>query len=388
MSAAPAAKRARTRARVVLPTDLTVVVPTRNEADAIGPFLMALEPALHELQAEVIIVDDSSDDTPTRAAVVADALELPMELVHRPQSDRPDGLGGAVKRGFELAHGRFVAVMDADLQHPPALVPAMLARARRDGADLVVASRFAAGGRVDEFGHLRRLVSRGSAGLARLLFRRQLEGVSDPMSGFFLVRRDRLRPEALRPKGFKILLEVLVRCSPLRVAEVPYTFGERAAGESKASLREGLRYLGHLLRLRLEGRIGRLTKFGVVGASGLIVNTAALALMTERAGVHYLISALLATQLAIGWNYLLSETWVFRAVSSDGSRLRRLGWFAVVNNLALAAGVPLLWLLVFGLHIHYVTANLLSIVTLMLARFAIADTLIWRARESPAYRIN
>jgi len=231
---------------------LSVVVPTRNEAATIGPFLDALLPALEGLDAEVIFVDDSSDETPSAVEKSARRSTTPIRLHHRPAHERAGGLGGAVKVGFEAARGRFVAVMDADLQHPPAVLPLMLAAAAPvGGADLVIGSRFTGVGGVGEFGPIRKAVSQGAASLARIFFPRRLVAVTDPMSGLFLVRRERLAVDELRPHGFKILLELLVRSAPLRVAEVPYTFGERVAGESKASLREGWNYLVHLLRLRL-----------------------------------------------------------------------------------------------------------------------------------------
>lgn len=229
--------------------ELSVVVPTRNEAAGIGRFLDALLPALDGIDAEVIVVDDSTDGTPAAVESRARRSSLPIRLRHRTAHERTGGLGGAVKVGFESAQGRFVAVMDADLQHPPAVLPLMLAAAT-SGADLVVGSRFSGAGGVGDFGPVRQAVSQGAASLARLFFPKRLLEVSDPMSGLFLVRRERLVLDELRPHGFKILLELLVRSAPLRVAEVPYTFGERVAGESKASLREGCRYLMHLLRLR------------------------------------------------------------------------------------------------------------------------------------------
>jgi dolichol-phosphate mannosyltransferase len=230
--------------------ELSVVVPTRNEAAAIGRFLDALLPALDGIDAEVIVVDDSTDETPAAIESRAHRSPQPIRLHHRAAHERTGGLGGAVKLGLEHAQGRFVAVMDADLQHPPAVLPRMLAAAM-DGADLVVGSRFTGAGGVGEFGPVRKAVSQGAASLARLFFPKRLLLVSDPMSGLFLVRRERLLVDELRPHGFKILLEILVRSGPLRTAEVPYTFGERVAGTSKASLREGCNYLVHLLRLRI-----------------------------------------------------------------------------------------------------------------------------------------
>lgn len=156
-----------------------------------------------------------------------------------------------MRAGFMAASGAFFVVMDADLQHPPSVVPEMLRRAHDECADLVIGSRFAAAGSVRHFGVLRMAVSRASSLLARLCFPHRLAGVTDPMSGLFLLRRTSVDPAVLRPHGFKILLEVLARSTPSKVVEVPYVFGERVAGESKASAREGFRFLRHLIRLRI-----------------------------------------------------------------------------------------------------------------------------------------
>ena len=153
--------------------------------------------------------------------------------------------------GLRAADAPWVCVLDADLQHPPELVPLLLAAAERDEADLVVASRYRGGGRADGLGPARALISAACGSAAKLLFPMRLDGVTDPMSGFFLVRRSVVCLDELRPRGFKILLELLVRHGGLRTTEVPYTFADRHAGESKGTLREGLTYLGSLTNLRL-----------------------------------------------------------------------------------------------------------------------------------------
>ena len=143
-------------------------------------------------------------------------------------------------------------MLDADLQHPPEVIPRLLAAAERDEADLAVASRYCGTGRADGLGPARALISTACGSAAKLLFPLRLCGVTDPMSGFFLIRRSAVNLDELRPRGFKILLELLVRHGGLRTTEVPYTFADRHAGESKGTLREGLTYLGSLADLRLD----------------------------------------------------------------------------------------------------------------------------------------
>lgn len=226
----------------------SVVIPTYNEADNIGTLLDRLSAALTE-PTEIIFVDDSSDETPQVIEKEAQDRPIPIEVLHR--EEPTGGLGGAVVEGIRRARGRWVVVMDADLQHPPELMPTLPATGEKTGADLVVASRYVAGGsRAGLSGRYRLMVSSMSTLLAKTIFLRRLRGVSDPMSGFFAIRRDVVTPEALHPLGYKILLELIVRVRPRRVAEVPYVFGERHAGDSKSSVREGLRFLRHLAVLR------------------------------------------------------------------------------------------------------------------------------------------
>ena len=245
--------------------------------------------------------------------------------------------------------------MDADLQHPPELITALLEQAESRDLDLVVASRYCERGERSGLGWTRAMASRSSTTVARLLFPRRLREVSDPMSGFFLVRREAIAPDQLRPRGFKILLEILIRHPALRVAEVWFAFGERRAGKSKATIREGVRYLSLLARLRFA-------RFGAVGASGLVVNTLVLALLTDVAGLFYVISAVVATQASTLWNFCFTEAWVFSDREHRRGRATRMALFFLMNNAALALRGPLLILLTSGLGIHYVVSNIISLV--------------------------
>jgi dolichol-phosphate mannosyltransferase len=230
---------------------VSLIVPTRNEAGNISQLLVRLDRLPAGVLGEVIFVDDSDDDTPAAIAYLAPSFEFDVDVVHREPGDRAGGLSGAVVEGFRRARGEWLGVMDADLQHPPDVLADLFATGRSAGADIVCATRNVGGGGRDGLGAARDVISKSFATFARRAFPRRLRGVSDPMSGFFLVRRSALDPEALNPTGFKILLEILVRTPGLRRAEVSYEFAARFAGDSKASLREGMVYLRHLARLRL-----------------------------------------------------------------------------------------------------------------------------------------
>ncbi len=278
--------------------------------------------------------------------------------------------------------------MDADLQHPPEIIERLVARANEGDADVVLASRHCDGGETADpaFSGLRSFLSWGSTASARLLFPARLRGVTDPMSGFFLVRRDALELDRLRPRGFKILLEILGRTRGLKIAEVPFTFGERHAGESKASLREGLAYLRQLVDLRVGAFIGRLSRFAVVGLSGIPVNMLLIFLLTEGAGLYYVASAILATQGSTLWNFVLAERWVFRDRTRNGGRIGRAAKFFLVNNVALVLRVPMLFVLTSLLGVNYLVSNLITLFSLTVIRFVVSDRMIWRVASRKAVK--
>jgi glycosyltransferase involved in cell wall biosynthesis len=230
---------------------VSLIIPTRNEAGNISELLVRLDRLPAGVLGEVIFVDDSDDDTPAAIAYLGPSVDFPVDVVHREAGHRDGGLSGAVLEGFRRAKCEWMAVMDADLQHPPEVLADLFARGSADGADIVCATRNVGGGARDGLGAARDLISKSFTTFARRAFPRRLRGVSDPMSGFFLVRRSAVDPDTLNPTGFKILLEILVRTPGLRRAEVAYEFACRHAGDSKASLRQGVTYLRHLARLRL-----------------------------------------------------------------------------------------------------------------------------------------
>lgn len=248
-SAAPPSTRGATRTRV------TVIVPTRNEAANVEPLLSRLEPALAGQEAEVIFVDDSDDSTPevVQHRAAQDRPGFAVRLLHRAAGHRAGGLGTAVAAGLAAAGGEWAVVMDGDLQHPPELVPRLIQAGEDGGVAVVVASRHVAGGASDGLsGRSRVFVSDSATRLAKAMFPYGLRGVSDPMSGYFAVRRSEIDVSALRPDGFKILMEILVRSPRIKRSEIGFVFEDRLAGESKASFAEGLRFFRHLARLSLR----------------------------------------------------------------------------------------------------------------------------------------
>lgn len=225
------------------PAALSIVVPTYNERDRLADLVEAIFAAYaaERLDGELVIVDDNSPDGTGRLADDL-AARYRVRVIHRAGKL---GLGTAVVEGFEAATAPVVGVIDADLSHPPAALPRMLAAMRAEGADMVIGSRYIPGGGTRHWGAGRLLMSRAACVMAR-----GLTPVRDATSGFFLIRRDLARGVTISAGGFKICLELLVRGRPGTVVEAPYVFEGRTAGESKMNLREALGYLEQLRDLR------------------------------------------------------------------------------------------------------------------------------------------
>ena len=365
--------------------DLTVVIPTRNEAPNVPEMLRRLDGALRDLDAEVLFVDDSDDDTPAVISAAARAAPRPIRLLHRAPENRTGGLGGAVIAGMRTAAAPWVVVLDGDLQHPPELVPALVATGRATSADLVYGTRYSGRGTAHGLdGALRSLVSTLCTVLAKLVFPRRLRGISDPMSGFFAVRVDAVALPALRPAGYKILVEIIARSALSTVTAVPYAFRPRFAGRSKASLREGLLFLRHLLVLRTTvGRLGQLAGFLTVGLSGVVVNTIVLSLLTATAvGLPYLVASVIATHVAILWNFLLLERFVFRGTPGR-TFLSTFPRFWCVNAALLPVQLGLLALAVEVGHIPPVPANVVVLALVFLVRYLATLGWVFSRRGAP-----
>jgi dolichol-phosphate mannosyltransferase len=234
---------------------LSVVIPTRNEA-ATAPLLISrLNEALSDISAQLIFVDDSDDDTPEVVRRCAGDGGLSIELIHREGASRRGGLSTAAVAGIRAAAGEYICIMDADLQHPPQLVKSLLTRAEETGADIVIASRYVRGGSDEGLGGpSRKAISWAAKWLAKIAFFERIHSVKDPLSGFFLARRSVLTKATLRPIGFKILLDILIRSDWSAIQEVPLQFASRAGGTSKATLKQGKDFLLHVLSLFWHAR--------------------------------------------------------------------------------------------------------------------------------------
>ena len=356
-------------------TPVTIIVPTFNERDNVAELVARTAVALEGWDAEILFVDDSTDDTAAEVERVAADAPIPVRVIHR--SENTGGLGGAVVIGLEAAASDVCIVMDGDLQHPPELLPVLLARFAQGDADVVAASRYVGGGDTSGLGTAVRFgVSRVATWLTRAMFPIRLARSTDPMTGFFLVDRGRLDVSTLQPRGFKILLEILAR-NDLRIAEVPMEFAERRHGTSKASFRQGAMFLEHLARLRF----GKMSLFALIGVIGAAANLGIMWALTA-AGVPYIWAAIIGAEVTIIGNFVLQERFVFADMRTDARALGiRFASSFAFNNVEAALRIPVMALMVESWHISSVVATGLSLIVAFFARFLFHSLVVYAPRR-------
>jgi dolichol-phosphate mannosyltransferase len=324
----------------VRPIELAVIIPTFKEAGNVEALVRRLDAALAGIAWEAIFVDDNSPDgTAERARAIAarDRRVRCLERVGR------RGLSSACIEGMLATPAPLIAVIDGDLQHDETLLPDMVARLRsRPELDIVIGSRFVAGGSAGGFSDERAAQSRLATRLSRAVLRQDL---ADPMSGFFMLRAGLLREvlPRLSAVGFKLLLDIFASARrPLRFEELPYAFRERASGDSKLDGAVALEYL-LLLYDKAFGRLvpARFALFGLIGGLGVGVHFAILIALFKGAGQGFGTAQTLATLGAMTFNFFLNNALTYRDQQLSGTRALFLGWlsFCLVCGLGAAANV-------------------------------------------------
>ncbi len=365
-----------------------------NEADNVMPLVKRIYETLRSIgdrPAEVLFVDDSKDTKTVQAITLAKmayhTANFRVNVYHRTGEKRWGGLSGAVTDGFNKAEADQIIVMDGDLQHPPETIASMIKAA--ESYDMVVASRYREGGDASGLdGGIRHLVSRASTLLAKAFFPIRLRPVSDPMTGFFLVNKRLIDTNILRPKGFKILLEILGTHPKLSVTEVPLEFAERLAGESHGDLKQGVAFLSQLVTLRtasavsMFNRLPKYVQFGAIGGGVFALGMGLLALLVEV--FHWTPLAANAVQLVVTFalNYLLNKhlTWKDRDISRSAANKFFVSRAAtlVLNYYLFAALIKFhttftLFGQAFVAHINYLTANVIALIGVMAINYIISD---------------
>ncbi|NEQ95745.1 MAG: glycosyltransferase [Cyanothece sp. SIO2G6] len=376
----------------------SLVVPTYNAENNIQErvsFLSrVLEGALGNAY-ELIVVDDNSPDRTWNIALGL-VEEFPTLKVMR--QTKESGLSTAVIRGWQVARGDVLGVIDGDLHHPPEVLSKLLGQIE-NGANLAVSSRHIDRGEVRRWSFVRRFLSRGTQILGLILVPDVLGRVSDPMSGYFVLRRQAIAGRALNPGEYSLLLEVIGRGRIQAIAEVSYICQEQTKRERNVTSIPYLDYVHHLLRLRLSLGISswifglwqqrqtrRLLQFGMVGFTGVFVDMAFLYLLHDPATLNLGLttSKIIASEIAIINNFVWNDAWTFADVSQKqqgwSQRLQRLAKFNLVCGAGLILNVLILNLLFNVFGVHYLFANLSAIAMITFWNFWLNLKLSWRAK--------
>lgn len=364
----------------------SLIIPTYNEGQNVSKIVSQLTKLLDASlpgDYELILVDDNSPDETWKIAQSLTASYPQLQVMRRIEER---GLSTAVIRGWQAARGEILGVIDADLQHPPEILLKLLAEIHR-GADLAVASRHVEGGGVSDWSVIRRFLSRGAQTLGLLILPGVIGRVTDPMSGYFMVRRSCLEGKTLSPVGYKILIETLGRGDVRWIGEVGYVFQERQEGESKVTSKQYVEYLQHLVRLRFaRWPMARFFRFGIVGFSGVFVNMGIFYLLRTSTGLGFTTSNAISAELAIINNFLWNDLWTYGDISRKQPGKRRLLIRLLKFNLVCLAGLVLNLLisnLLFNfLGINQYLANLIAIIIVTFWNFWINLKLNWRVTET------
>lgn len=357
---------------------ISIVVPTLNEAENLPPLLQRVSAALVGRDYEIILVDDNSRDN-TKQVAADLAKQFPVRLITREKPD--NGLGGAVLHGLHLARGQIFVVMDADLQHPPERLPDLVAPLERESgaADFVVGSRHVAGASTGEnWGMMRKL----NSDVATLLARPFAGRTKDPMSGFFAFRRETFEnAQRLTPLGYKIGLELMCKCRVQNVQEIPIHFAERTHGESKLSMREQFRYLEHLSRLYdfCYPHLSPIFKFLVVMFLGLFVSLAMFEWLLV-VGVGPLMAPIFSYPLAIFVTAIFYRRYIRTQREFLVERRPWLDFIFVALAEWASCSLVSLWLSSRAVRAHAIEVFLITFASAMVARYVLRKELMQDVR--------
>lgn len=350
--------------------NVSIIVPTYNERENVTHLIKILHEVMTKegISYEVVVVDDNSPDG-TAEAVRSISNRYNVKLIVRPGKL---GLASAVLEGLKAAKGSLLVVMDADLQHPPEVIPGML-RKVLSGCDIVIGSRYVKGGRTPGWSMFRRIVSKAADLIAKILLPRT-RGVKDTMSGYFILRREVIDGVTLNPKGFKILLEILVKGRFKRVCEYPIEFRARTWGKSKLGTSEVFNYLLHVLDLAHDS-----VRFVIVGGLGTIVNLAAIYIFGYLLGVEHWVSVLVAFEASTLFNFLLHELWTFKSAFGQGA-VKRFAEFHGTVVLHFISQVVTSNLLFYSYRVERVLSQLAGILLGFSLNYVISRYVIWKKR--------
>ncbi|MEF8847453.1 MAG: glycosyltransferase family 2 protein [Candidatus Paceibacterota bacterium] len=335
---------------------ISIILPTYNEKENLEELFQRIDNGVESREYEIVLVDDESPDgTAEKARKLAD--DYPVGVFVREENH---GLSQSVIKGIKYAQGDKLVVMDSDLQHPPEKIPELVDLVNSN--DVVIGTRFKGGGEVNHWGLSRNFISRGASIIANFVMWNY--DLSDPMSGFFALKKDSVNAVEMDAEGFKILLEILHR-NELEVKEVEYTFGRRSEGKSSLGLAPIVDYIEQIGKIILDKagfkqskRIINLMEFMAVGGTGVLVNSA-IFLGAIYYSLHYSIAGALAFLGALQWNFFWNREITFD--KSNRSFQHQYFYFTLVNLGGFVIYEALLFALIGGLNLWAPLANVLAI---------------------------
>jgi dolichol-phosphate mannosyltransferase len=366
--------------------ELSIIVPTFNERGNLIPLLQCLQDALPNIDYEVVIVDDDSADS---TAAMARSLAQSDPRVRVIQRIGRRGLASAAAEGMLATSSPYLLVMDADLQHDERVIPLMLQKLKSENLDIVVGSRNVSGGGMGEFAADRVALSNLGRKLSDAICKTP---VTDPMSGFFLVTREYFHHVVhnLSNVGFKILVDLLASARrPVRLGEVPYTFRNRAHGESKLNILVEVEYLQLLLDKLTNGIVpASYLLFGLVGSIGVVCNLLVAILLVQFLRLSFKEAQILGALFTIAINFLLNNQITFRFVRLRGVRLvQGMALFYVFCSIGLLAQVALANSLQ-QLGAHWLLATLAGVLIGSVWNYSMAFLLVWHVRRHRTERLQ
>ena len=361
--------------------DLTVIIPTYNESLTICKTITDIDYILKRtpITFEILVVDDNSPDG--TAQFVKELDPIYHARVHV-RTSHP-GLSDSVVEGFNLARGKVIAVVDSDASHDFTKIPEMYNEIIK-GSDIVIGSRYCKGGGIKNWPLKRRIISLGATFFSKILF----PYVTDPVSGFFTVRKSLVDRAPLKPRGYKILLEILGKSYWRKFKEIPYTFTNRKSGESKLRAGTILDFVLQLIDIsKFPGRsldeVRKMKRFLIVGITGVFTNTIILAILKES-GVPLIGASFLATECAIIGNFILNDKWTFSKEKTSKPWLHRLITF---NGISVGGMVITITVLVIlsTMGVNYLLGNLVGIIIAFAFNFLMNRKITWAVNSSPKF---
>jgi dolichol-phosphate mannosyltransferase len=365
--------------------NLSIILPTFNEADNIVNVIGSLRKNLPEgLTTEILVVDDNSPDNTGRIAEeygkhLCKDLTFSVKVIHRKTKT---GLSSAIVRGMHSAKGETIVVMDSDFSHPPEAIRKMIEKLQSAECDIVVASRYVRGGSIIGWPFKRKIISKGATKIAQ--YGLGVKAIKDPMSGFFAFKRHIIEGIEFDAIGYKILLEILVKARNPNVEEVPYTFTNRRSGISKLDHAIIFDYVKAVWRLYRYGKqsqqkerrasvrfLSKAARFATIGATGLAVNYGASILSTTIfPSLWYLYSTIFGIAFSITSNFILNKIWTFEDKDFRLKKvIKQYGLFSGFSIFGAMIQLGILYLLIESYHTSYPLSLVVAVAVASIGNF-------------------